>query len=182
VTVAVVYIKKSLFFYILYVYNLQIIWVLVTTVWHVLWVTDGKYCLQIWKVPANILNKHSWTTNKGWFSSLWHGWGAHNSSLHKTSSLWEVTWGLGLGCIIWNRISNGKWIWHFEHKMLGVSIVQMYWEPVESKLEKYKLDLVAVEEVRWDKGGSEPADDYTCTFLYGHGNANHHIKICNWQE
>jgi hypothetical protein len=32
---------------------------------------------------------------------------------------------------------------------------------------------VAVKEVRWDEGGSQPADDYT--FLYGNGNANHHL-------
>jgi len=25
----------------------------------------------------------------------------------------------------------------------------------------YRLDLVAVQEVRWDKGGSEPANNYT---------------------
>jgi len=30
-----------------------------------------------------------------------------------------------------------------------------------------------VQEVRWDEGGSQPADDYT--FLYGNGNANHHL-------
>jgi hypothetical protein len=30
-----------------------------------------------------------------------------------------------------------------------------------------------VQEVRWDKGGTEPADYYT--FLYGIGNADHHL-------
>jgi hypothetical protein len=37
----------------------------------------------------------------------------------------------------------------------------------------YKLDLVAVQEVRWDKGGAEPAGDYT--FFCGNGNADHHL-------
>jgi hypothetical protein len=32
---------------------------------------------------------------------------------------------------------------------------------------------VAWYEVRWDKGGNEPAGD--CTFFYGNGNANHHL-------
>jgi hypothetical protein len=41
-----------------------------------------------------------------------------------------------------------------------------------SKLAKYKLDLVAVQEVRWYKGGSQPVDNYT--FFYGNGNANYH--------
>jgi hypothetical protein len=30
---------------------------------------------------------------------------------------------------------------------------------VSRELAKYKLDLVGVQEVRWDKGGTEPADD-----------------------
>jgi hypothetical protein len=38
-------------------------------------------------------------------------------------------------------------------------------------LSKYKLDLVAVQEVRWEDGGTEPAGEYT--FLYGRGNENH---------
>jgi hypothetical protein len=42
------------------------------------------------------------------------------------------------------------------------------------KLTKYNLDLVAVQEVRWDNSNSEPADDYT--FFYRNGNANHHIR------
>jgi hypothetical protein len=32
---------------------------------------------------------------------------------------------------------------------------------------------VAIQEVRWDKGGSQPGDDYI--FFYRHGNANHHL-------
>jgi hypothetical protein len=32
---------------------------------------------------------------------------------------------------------------------------------VSGELAKYKLDLVEVQEVRWDKGGTEPAGDYT---------------------
>jgi hypothetical protein len=35
-----------------------------------LWVADGGDSLQIWRVAANILNKQSWTANKGWSSSL----------------------------------------------------------------------------------------------------------------
>jgi hypothetical protein len=32
---------------------------------------------------------------------------------------------------------------------------------------------VGVQEVRWDKGGTETAGDYT--FFYGNGNADHHL-------
>jgi hypothetical protein len=38
---------------------------------------------------------------------------------------------------------------------------------------KKKFDLVGVQEVRWDKGGTEPAGDYT--FFYGNGYADHHL-------
>jgi hypothetical protein len=39
------------------------------------------------------------------------------------------------------------------------------------EISKYKLDLVAVQEVRWDKGGTKPAGKYT--FFYGKKNENH---------
>jgi exonuclease III len=32
---------------------------------------------------------------------------------------------------------------------------------VARELGKYKLDLVSVQEVRWEKGGTERAEDYT---------------------
>jgi hypothetical protein len=42
---------------------------------------------------------------------------------------------------------------------------------VSKELPKYKLDLVEVQEVRWEGRGTEPAGE--CTFLYGKGNENH---------
>jgi hypothetical protein len=33
-------------------------------------------------------------------------------------------------------------------------------ETIARELGKYKLDLVGVQEVRWDKGGTERAEDY----------------------
>jgi exonuclease III len=44
---------------------------------------------------------------------------------------------------------------------------------VARKLRKYELDLVGVQEVRWDKGGTEQAKD--CTFLYEAGNEDHQL-------
>jgi hypothetical protein len=35
---------------------------------------------------------------------------------------------------------------------------------VARELGKYKLGLVGVEEVRWYKGGTERAEDYTVTY------------------
>jgi hypothetical protein len=44
---------------------------------------------------------------------------------------------------------------------------------VAEEISKYKLDLVGVQEVRWDGGGTEPAGEYT--FFYGKGNENHKL-------
>jgi len=41
------------------------------------------------------------------------------------------------------------------------------------ELARYKLDVVGVQEVRWDKGGTVRARDYD--FFYGKGNENHQL-------
>ena len=41
------------------------------------------------------------------------------------------------------------------------------------ELARYKLDLVGVQEVRWDRGGTVRAGDYN--FFYGKGNENHQL-------
>jgi len=38
---------------------------------------------------------------------------------------------------------------------------------------RYKFDVVGVQEVRWDKGGTVRAGDYD--FFYGKGNENHQL-------
>jgi exonuclease III len=44
---------------------------------------------------------------------------------------------------------------------------------VARELGRYKLDLVGVQEVRWDKGGAERAEDHT--FFYGAGYEDHRL-------
>jgi hypothetical protein len=44
---------------------------------------------------------------------------------------------------------------------------------VARELGKYKLDLVGVHEVRWEKGGTERAEGYS--FFYGEGNGDHQL-------
>jgi len=41
------------------------------------------------------------------------------------------------------------------------------------ELARYKLDVVGVQEVRWEKGGTVRAGDYN--FFYGKGNENHQL-------
>ena len=41
------------------------------------------------------------------------------------------------------------------------------------ELARYKSDLVGVQEVRWDKGGTVQTGDYN--FFYGKGNENHQL-------
>ena len=41
------------------------------------------------------------------------------------------------------------------------------------ELARYKLDVVGVQEVRWDSGGTVRAGDYD--FFYGKGNENHQL-------
>jgi exonuclease III len=38
---------------------------------------------------------------------------------------------------------------------------------------RYKLDLVGLQEVRWEKEGTVKAGDYS--FFYGKGNENHQL-------
>jgi hypothetical protein len=44
---------------------------------------------------------------------------------------------------------------------------------VTRELARYKLDIVDVQEVRWDEGGTVRAGDYT--FFYGKGNESHQL-------
>jgi hypothetical protein len=46
-------------------------------------------------------------------------------------------------------------------------------KPVVRELGKYKLDIMCVKEVGWEKAGTERAEDYT--FFFGQGNGIHQL-------
>jgi hypothetical protein len=46
---------------------------------------------------------------------------------------------------------------------------------VTKEISKYKLDLVGIQEVRWDRGGIGPAGEYT--FFCGKEIENHELGI-----
>jgi len=49
----------------------------------------------------------------------------------------------------------------------------LYFDVQHRELGRYKLDVVGVQEVRWDKGGTVREGDYD--FFYGKGNDNHRL-------
>jgi hypothetical protein len=57
---------------------------------------------------SSILNKQLWTADKGWPSSLGVGLTTPHRK-KKNSTLRNVTWGLGLGQMLWNDLSHEKW-------------------------------------------------------------------------
>jgi hypothetical protein len=58
--------------------------------------------------------------------------------------------------------------------MLGACIGQVYLWVADRELSRYKLDLVGVQEVRWDKGETVRARDYN--YFCGKGNENHQLE------
>jgi hypothetical protein len=75
-----------------------------------------------------------------------------------------VTQGLGLVWILCKDLGDRKWMqfgtWCVESPCRAGSL-----KTVVSELTNCNLDLVAVQEVRWDKGSSQSADN--STFFYG---------------
>jgi exonuclease III len=67
--------------------------------------------------------------------------------------------GPGNGQILWHDLSTGKWTrfgtWNVRSLYRAGSL-----KTVARELGKYKLDLVGVQEVKWEKGGTKRADDY----------------------
>jgi exonuclease III len=44
---------------------------------------------------------------------------------------------------------------------------------ISRELARYKLDVMGVQEISWEGGGTKPAGEYA--FFYGKGNENHEL-------
>jgi hypothetical protein len=58
-------------------------------------------------------------------------------------------------------------------RSLGHGLILWIIDLHRGKVSKYKLELVGVQEVRWDGSGTKPAGQYT--FFYVKGNQNHEL-------
>jgi hypothetical protein len=59
------------------------------------------------------------------------------------------------GCLFYGK-ENGYEIWYVERAGSLMTVAR--------KITKYKIDLVGVQEVSWDRGGTEPAGEYKSIF------------------
>ena len=109
--------------------------------------------LPIWRVDAIILNKQSRAADKSWSSDLVVGRGANNSSPYL------VTKNLQGKPRTWNNTSvrpkqrKGDMrfgTWNVRNLYSADSLTTA----ARKLLARNKLDLVGVQEVRWDKGGT----------------------------
>ena len=82
---------------------------------------------------------------------------------------------LGLGLILWCDLSNGEGTWDLVGGMLGACIAQGQLMIVARELARCKLDLVGVQGVRWDKGGTLIAGNYIFSM-------EKETKIINWEQ
>jgi hypothetical protein len=78
----------------------------------------------------------------------------------------------GNGRILWHDLSIRKCMWDLERGTFGVYMAGLL-KTAARELGKCKLDSVGVQEVRWEKGGTERTHDYRPTCFYGEGNEGH---------
>ena len=128
----------------------------------------------MWRVDENILNKQSRAGDKGLFSNVGVERGANISSSPKLSLVtkwihFSRTW---IDPVVqrkqWKRAKRfGTWN---VRSLYGVRFTYSSNQGIST----YKLEVVGVQEFRWDKGGTVRAKDCICFF--GKGNENHQLE------
>jgi hypothetical protein len=100
-------------------------------------------------------------------------WG-YNSSPGIICLLRNVKKGLGLGT---DSLEKRPKLRKMDMRFGTWNVISLYRAgslmTVAKEVSKYELDLVGVQEVEWDKGGTEPAGEYT--FFYGRGEKRMHV-------
>jgi hypothetical protein len=109
-----------------------------------------------WRVVVNILNVSNHRHSARGGSAAWGNDGCLTMPCLKKLGCCKELRSVWFEQIILSNLSNQKWIWNSELGMYrSDSLTAATW-----KLAKYKIDFVGVEEVRWDKSGTEVAYDY----------------------
>jgi hypothetical protein len=127
-----------------------------------------------WRLAANILNKQPRTNDKGWSSSLGVGRGANNPLTVKNKFVTKSytkprNWTDSLDERPKRRTMDMRFgTWNVRSFYRAGSLMA-----VSRELSRYRLHLVGMQEVRWERSGTVPAGEYI--FLYGKGNENHEL-------
>jgi hypothetical protein len=106
------------------------------------------------------LKKNLWTADKRMISNM-----RVAAGVNMLQNNWPS---LSTGRILWHDLNTGKWIWDLECGMWSIRCLYRAGslKTVARKLGKYTLDWVGVQGVRWDKGGTERAEDYIYILLW----------------
>jgi hypothetical protein len=116
---------------------------------------DEGDTLQVWRVAANILNKQSRTADKGWSSSVGLTTPQHKNMLVTRDHTKPQTWTDSLDKRPRRKKIDMRFgTWNVRRMYNAGSL-----GAVAEEISKYKLDLVGVQEVRWDGGGTIPAGE-----------------------
>ena len=149
------------------------VWVPDTTAWCILrlWMEERPL---MWRVAAKMLNKQSRTADKGCSSSIGLG-KVLTTPHHKNWPCYKtdtVSSGLNWSFGATSRMEEGHKMWYVECK--GACIGQVQLTAAARELARGKLDLVGVQEVRWEKGGMVWAG--SCILFMEKA-----TKIINWE-
>jgi hypothetical protein len=114
--------------------------------------------LKLWRVAAHILNNQQQTVDKGRFSILWFGCGANTTNTMRSKIVMKCsnkphTWTDYLGIRLKLRNMDMRFSTWNIRSLYGAGSIMT----VSKELSEYKLDLAGIQEVRWDRGGMEPA-------------------------
>jgi hypothetical protein len=135
---------------------------------HVRWVPDA---LQFWREAANILKQPTRGGPPAWGLGMGLTTPHHKKKLVTKILKKPRTWTDSLD----KRPRQKKMDMRCSIRKVRSMYRAWSLRAVAKEISKYNLDLVGVQEVRWNRGGNEPAGEYK--FFYGKGNENHELRM-----